>query len=161
MSERDLPREELLTRIDTKWNRLLAKLESFSEDELNIPDAIGIWSLKDLIGHLETWDRIAILKIQFAEQGETRPWWQVLESPFNDIDEFNEADAVANRDKSIDQLWRELHECHDLLLEKIRSSDAVTSELIAVDTWEHYQVHLEDIEAWERQRPQPQDAQPD
>ena len=149
MSNFEVRREQLLPRIDTSWNRLLAKLESFSEDELNIPDVIGIWSLKDLIGHLETWDHIAILKIQFAERGETRPWWQVLESPFHDIDEFNEADTVANRGKSLDQLWRELHHRHDVLLEKIRSSDAVTSDLIAVDTWEHYQVHLADIEAWE------------
>jgi uncharacterized damage-inducible protein DinB len=150
MSDSDSLKEIMLTRIDEHWNRLIQRLEAFPEKDLLIPDVIGIWSLKDLIGHLETWDRIAILKIKQAEQGNQLPWWQVIDSPYRDIDEFNEADAASSRHKSIEQLWRELHARHEGLIEQIRTTGEVPEELIAVDTWEHYLEHLRDIEAWEQ-----------
>ncbi len=152
MNEIPMSRRELQSRIDANWQALLDKLDSFSDDELTIPNVIGIWSMKDLIGHLETWDRIATMKIEYAEQGETRPWWQVVESPYDGIDEFNEADVEANRHKSIEELWHELHSRHTELLKRVERSSAVTNDLIAVDTWEHYLVHLADITEWERQR---------
>jgi uncharacterized damage-inducible protein DinB len=145
-------RNRIVAEVNRTWADLTRKLESFSENELNIPNVIGIWSLKDLIGHLETWDRIAIHKINYAEQGEHRPWWQLEESSYDNIDQFNEADADNNRHKSIPQLWNELHRTHAELVERLETSTAYTDELVEVDTYGHYQDHLNDIEAWESAR---------
>jgi uncharacterized damage-inducible protein DinB len=90
-------RRQIIEDVHETWNELIEVLQSFDSEELEQPDVIGIWSLKDLVGHLETWDRIAIKKIGYAEEGRTESWWKIEEIPFKSIDEFNEADADANR----------------------------------------------------------------
>jgi uncharacterized damage-inducible protein DinB len=142
-------RIELLERIDASWNALILKLESFSQDEMHIPDVVGIWSLKDLIGHLETWDHIALTKIHYAEQGDSRSWFEIEEQPFDSIDAFNEHSASQKRDTSLEMLWKELYDRHRLLRDRVRLSDAVSDDLIREDTWAHYDGHLNDIRRWE------------
>lgn len=154
MEQFDSERDILLEKINRNWASLIEKLRSFDDEEMNIPNAIGIWTLKDLVGHLETWDRIAISKISYAEAGDHRPWYEIEEQPFDSIDTFNEYDAEQNRHKTLDQLWAELHARHDELLERIRSSAAVTDDLIREDTWAHYEVHLNDIRSWQQHRVQ-------
>jgi hypothetical protein len=145
-------REAILERVHENWNELAGELGALTDEELVIPNVIGIWSLKDLIGHLETWDRIAIEKINYAEQGEHRSRWPLDESAYDNIDQFNEADADNNRHKSIPQLWSELHRTHTELVERLEASTAYTDELVAVDTYDHYADHLSDIHAWRARR---------
>jgi hypothetical protein len=143
-------RQNILEKVDNNWSELVETLQSFSEGELTTPNVIGIWSLKDLIGHLETWDRIAITKLDRAERGISTSWWKDLQPQYASIDEFNEADADHNRHKSIAQLWTELHAAHGELVERIKTSDALTAELIHEDTYTHYAGHLNDIHAWQQ-----------
>jgi hypothetical protein len=159
MSIDALEQSRIIANVDRTWTSLIGKLESFSEDELNIPNVIGIWSLKDLIGHLETWDRIAITKIDFADQGEYRPGWPLDESSYDTIDPFNEADVVNDRHKSVSDLWDVLHRTHAELLERLETSTAYTDELVAVDTYDHYRNHLKDIEVWESARKGSEDTE--
>ncbi len=143
-------RARIQAKVDQNWRQLIHELGEFTEDELHIPNVIGIWSLRDLISHLETWDQIAIRTLHYAEQGEHRPWWIVEHMSYSSIDEFNEADVEQNRHKSLAQLWTELHETHAALIERIETSPAVTAELLAVDTYDHYADHLNDIASWRR-----------
>lgn len=158
MVDRSPDRNEILDGVHRNWSSLITKLQSFPESELTIPNVIGIWSLKDLIGHLETWDRVAIRKIGYAEQGQTDPWWLIENQPFATIDEFNEADADANRHKPIAQLWAELHATHAELIDRMESANAIREDLIREDTYEHYEGHLNDIVTWQSERDQQSDG---
>lgn len=141
-------RLRILDDIKENWDQLISELESYDEEQLQTPNVVGIWSLKDLLGHLETWDRIAIKKLEYAEGGHELPWWQVEDLKFDNIDEFNESDADEKRSRSIEQLWSELHASHDELIERVSRTTALSRDLIAEDTYDHYAGHLEDIQRW-------------
>ncbi|MEX2426171.1 MAG: maleylpyruvate isomerase N-terminal domain-containing protein [Thermomicrobiaceae bacterium] len=154
MSTNTDERKRIIEQVNRNWSELIGILERFSKEELETPNVIGIWSLKDLIGHLETWDRIAIKKLDNAERGIEQNWWEVDDHPYASVDEFNEADADSNRHKPIPQLREELHVAHGELLEKLEKSPATTAELVREDTYDHYAVHLNDIRHWQSSRAQ-------
>jgi uncharacterized damage-inducible protein DinB len=141
-------RQEILNDIHQEWGALIDVLQGLSTDELEQPNVIGIWSLKDLIGHLETWDRIAIKKIRYTEQGKEGPWWKIEGAQFGSIDEFNEADADRNRHRSIDDLWNEMLATHQELVERVQETPVLSRDLIREDTYGHYRDHLNDIRQW-------------
>lgn len=145
-------RQRILAEIDQTWNELITVLRGFDRTELQDPGVVGIWSLKDVLGHLETWDRIAIRKLELAEAGDDRPWYEADGMSANGIDEFNESDAEAKQDVPVDTLWSQLYATHDELLNRVRESPALSRELIAVDTCDHYRGHLNDIQAWQRSK---------
>ncbi len=143
-------REQIIGDVNASWQALIEKLSEFSEDDLYTPNVIGIWSLKDLIGHLETWDRIAIFKIDEAESGRNRKWQEVQNEPHRSINEFNEADADTKRARSLETLWSELHATHQDLLTRLETTTVLSRDLIREDTYGHYRDHLNDILMWER-----------
>lgn len=160
MTIHESERQRILDKVDKNWDDLTASLESFDEDELTIPNVIGIWSLKDLIGHLETWDRIAIRSLADAENGRVKPDGQSESQPSGSINEFNEADADQKRHKSIALLWQELNTTHAELVDRLKTSNGLSDDLIRHDTYAHYADHLNDIRKWQTARGTNQEASP-
>lgn len=52
---RPTSRDELLARMDSELDALLADVELLAPDELTRPGACGDWSAKDLLAHLDAW----------------------------------------------------------------------------------------------------------
>jgi hypothetical protein len=108
---------------------------------------IGAWSLKDLFGHLAFWDEHAVAEIERALAGLSRAdnAWQ----------EMNDADNAAHQDRALPEQRAAMHQAHALLVERLESVAGIEAaridEAISVDTYEHYQDHIKDIQAW-RQR---------
>jgi uncharacterized damage-inducible protein DinB len=145
-------REQILDAIDTNWNHLIETFRSFSVDEFDAPNVVGVWSLKDLVGHIETWDRIAITALENAEVGKTTAWWKIVGVERRGLDQFNEADADNDRHRSLDDLWAKMIATHEELVRKIEESTALSREAIEEHTYEHYREHLDDIRDWQARR---------
>ncbi|MBA3691149.1 MAG: DinB family protein [Actinobacteria bacterium] len=104
--------DEAIEIIARGHRHMLSLLAGISMDELEEPAAIGggEWSAKDLVGHLTTWEEIAIASIEEWRRGE-RP---VIEDTFAGAggDALN-ADEVARKSVlSMQEILRRSDEVH-------------------------------------------------
>src|SRR5215213_8458533 len=63
---------EVLQRIDDSWSALLTSLDDLTEDQLQEPNAVGEWSLKELLGHIAFWDDLGRENAALALSGQVR-----------------------------------------------------------------------------------------
>src|SRR5688500_3532415 len=68
----DMARDEFLARVHASWARWLATIDGLTDDQLQAPGTCSEWSVKDLIGHVATWDGIAIDKVHGIRAGADR-----------------------------------------------------------------------------------------
>src|SRR5687768_10580219 len=61
---------ELLALTESSWSRWNHALEHVPSESLSTPGVCGIWSVKDLIGHIAVWDDVAVQKIGRLAGGE-------------------------------------------------------------------------------------------
>ena len=148
-AEREPPahRDELIARVEEAWRRLLTAIEGTPDERLAEPGAAGDWSVKDLFGHVAFWDEHALTEIDRALQG--------LPREDNEWQAMNDADYAARRERTAHEQRAAMHLAHAALMERLRAianSDAAQVDAgIRVDTYEHYDDHLQGIEQW-RQR---------
>jgi hypothetical protein len=112
--------EEALAAIDRAHAEVHALLAGISLDELEEPATIGggEWSAKDLVGHLTTWEEIALTTVDEWRAGE-RP--QIEETIAAGSTDQRNADEVAR--KSVEpaaEVLRRYDEVYALLGDKLR-----------------------------------------
>src|SRR5215217_2533033 len=145
---RDAPADvnALLERIEEAWRQLFAAVDGIPEGNMSDPGVIGEWSLKDLFGHLAFWDEHAVAEIERALAG--------LPREDNAWQEMNEVDHAARRDHTLPEQRSAMHQAHAALVERLESVAGIEAaridEAIRVDTYEHYQDHIKDIQSWRR-----------
>ena len=151
MTEDNSERAKTLERIDGEWQWFLDVTNGFSEEELLLPRAVGHWTAKDMIGHVATWEDELIKKVErFRSSGEKTSYGGEA-----GVDRFNEAEAEKKRGLSLSQVWDELHQSHQRLLDFLRglpdeafTPGTYTGDWMAVDSADHYREHREDLERW-------------
>jgi hypothetical protein len=91
----------------------------------------GDWSVKDLIGHVGSWERRALEAIAAWERDE--PFGSL--SGVGGVDGFNAANVAASRRRSLERVRREADEAHRDLVARIRSlTDADWRSLVTLTT---------------------------
>lgn len=140
----DMRREDLRARIDDRWAALWSTLESVPEGRRTEPDAVGFWTVKDLVGHIAWWDDFA------RETGETIIAGQP--EPAHDTEAINVRVYAERRDWSWEQAVAEAEAVHARLLELVaRMPEVIPAagvEDIADDCYDHYHEHIADLTAW-------------
>jgi len=138
MAERWL---ELLDSAWARWLEALDLVDPFRRDEKVLDDN---WSIKDLVAHTTFWDAEVLTDIQRWRHG--RP------PVSNDWQRMNDENYAAHRDRPYDLIRVEMHLVHQIVRDAIAQLPAdLPAELIeriAVDTWDHYDEHTQQIEAW-------------
>ncbi len=46
-----------LKEIEDQWRQLLDSVNTLAQGDLSNPGAVGHWSVRNMIGHIATWDR--------------------------------------------------------------------------------------------------------
>ncbi|MDW7981348.1 MAG: ClbS/DfsB family four-helix bundle protein [Thermomicrobium sp.] len=131
-------RRAILQDIQTAWVELRNALRALTEHELTETGSWGAHSLKDMLAHIATWERLLIQRIEALEEGREPP---VIE----DIDAFNAEDIQRNQHSSLREVWDRFLETHDKLVALLERTPVLTRELVAADTYEHYREHLRDV----------------
>lgn len=138
-------RRAILEDIQRAWVELRNAIRSLTEHEIVETGSWGTHSIKDLMAHIATWERLLIQRIQALEEGREPP-------SVEDIDAFNEEDIRRNQHLSLREVWDRFLETHDKLLEILERTPVLTRELVAPDTYEHYREHLQDILEYAKRR---------
>jgi hypothetical protein len=138
----------------TTWETLLTQIE---QEQLTQPGVAGDWSLKDIIAHI-TWHEQEMVGLITAHALVGSELWNLP------TDERNAAIYEEVRNEPLEQVLAESAEIHQQLLEALPSlSDEDLADassfpnmppdwqpwmLIAQNTYEHYQDHIQDVQRW-------------
>jgi len=146
-----------------KFDRLLAEVGT---NRLVVAGVSGFYSIKDIVAHLEAYDRALVVWLKEAKAGRTYVD-NTLDQP--DLNARNRVVYEANKKRSatdvvttFGQTLDELEACVELLTDDELTNAELTAwfvvprwqrkqvlwKCIANDSYEHQQQHLSDIENW-------------
>jgi hypothetical protein len=118
--------EEAISILEEGNARLRELLQSIPEPDLIREAAIGggEWSAKDLIGHIATWEELAIRSLEEWRRGEI-PWVERDDGPFTGsgneaVDAINARTVEEKRRLSLEEVRRSGDETHRRLVALIR-----------------------------------------
>lgn len=141
-------RKRLLARLDIRWQAFNRSFEGLADPAMMEAGVTGEWSVRDLLTHVTTWEREAILALPLIVDGK-RP------HRYGDIDRFNAEQQALKLGVSLPAVRRELEETHARLLAYLATvpDEALEGETrshhrLRLDTYGHYPQHTEAILAW-------------
>ena len=144
-------RNETLSAMTKSWQELKDAISQVPDERLEERSVGGPWSVKDLIGHVTTWDQEAIQALRsYLNEGNAH----ALEAWPEDIDRFNDAAVEGKRAANLTDLCRELDDCHVQIMELVAALEeeefqkSEVSDRIRIDTYYHYADHAGQIRRW-------------
>ena len=100
-------KEQTLNEIKKSWSEFQELLAQVPAERLEEAPAVGDWSVKDLLGHLATWEVVSMDSVR-----------RFLDDPSQgtqmysgaELDAFNQERVEAKRDTSYEDILRDLEE---------------------------------------------------
>ena len=151
---------ELLRGIRAEYALLEETLAGLSESQMVQPGVDGDWSVKDIIGHLTTWQQRMVGWVTQALHGEI----PTTEESVEQMHQWNHESYLANRDRLLAEILAEFRDWHHQALRLTESiSEAELGDphrygwlkgkplwtMIVGDTRDHYQDHRQAIARWQ------------
>ncbi len=155
MTEGSSERAETLKRIDEEWRQFVDVAKGFSSNEQLLPNAMGHWTVRDVLIHMAAWDDELMKQVErYRGTGE--------KTDYGDgkvIDRLNQAQVDEKLGLSLEQVWETFNASHQelfQLLHRLPEESFVpgtyTSDQIAIESLGHYREHREDLERWQAAR---------
>jgi hypothetical protein len=120
------------------------------EDKLSVV-MLGEWSAKDVIAHISSWDELASLDLRRIGRGHVPTLAAFREA---DVDEWNGFFMRGRRLFPAPQVFHELEECYDMLVEALETvpeamfqQGGMVANFLAISV-HHYQDHGGHIREW-------------
>lgn len=158
-----MPKAEVIADLRAARARLLEAIAGLSDEDMLRVGAVGIWSVKDVLAHLVSWQAELVTALARLDQsGQHVP--QIVE--IEDIDEWNAEQYRTNAPRALAAVIEDFHGVHKHLLEAVAALDSRTlddnrrfpwmegeplSYLIVENAIWHEEEHAEDIRAWREQ----------
>ncbi|MGB5845427.1 MAG: DinB family protein, partial [Anaerolineales bacterium] len=149
--------QQLVDTIQSDWSAWESLISQIEQDQLTQPGVAGKWTLKDIIAHI-TWHEKEMVGLITAHALVGSELWNLP------TDERNVAIYAEIRDQPLEQVLEESAGIHQQLLEILPtlSDEDLTNPgsfpnmppdwqpwlVIAQNTYEHYQDHIQDIQRW-------------
>jgi hypothetical protein len=157
-------RDDLLERTRTGWSVLNDRASHVPEERMtSAPE--GTWSGKDQLAHIAMWHRIALARSTGADE-DALVGWTAEESASKDIDEVNDRIRELSTERPLGDVRTEFEDSYMELvaavegmsqeqLDSLRIPDApdrgTYAQMIAGNTFEHYEEHIPLLEALARE----------
>jgi len=142
---------QLLKKLEEAWAAIKESYAGLSDSQLMEPDVIGDWSVKDILGHVTTWEEEALKYLPLILNGGRPPRY----TQFGGIDAFNAQMAEQKRDMTLSDVLRQLDETHRRLIDYLQNvpEEHFTRETpfrrrLRLDTYGHYPLHARAIREW-------------
>lgn len=149
-----MEKEAFLTAVDREYQTLQNLLSRFSAQDMEQPDRIGRWSLKDLLAHI-LWHEREMIGVLAQRALIGSPWWELS------TDERNERITQEFQAWSLERVQQEARRVHQTLLEWLNTledsdlndpsrfahfpPDWSSGVILAQNTFEHYADHARDL----------------
>lgn len=155
----EMTKAEVLKRMERGYRSLNEVLSKLDPEQMEIPGVESQWSVKDIVAHVAEWDRRMISWLDEIQRGslprEAYDW--------SEADRMNEEIFLENKDKPLDVVLADFRLAHQAAMDAVsripdetlenppsfeENPDFELQQLIAWETWEHYEEHGEVIEEW-------------
>jgi len=151
----------LIDVIGTERARLESLLEGLSETQMIEPGVEATWSIKDILAHISTWERLAMDRIHAAQTGKDLQFPLITGDNF--VDEFNAQTYAKHKDQLLAEVLQEFRSSHLDFLAQIEALDEnhlpeklnfdwsgnlTYQVMISANTHWHYAEHANSIEKW-------------
>ena len=148
--------------MQTERARLDTIIDTLGESEMLRPALEGGWSIKDALAHITAWEQRFVRAFDAVERGE-KPEWPETGWTQAGVDELNEHDFEANRDRSLDAVVAESRRSYaelSSIVERLSDDDLTLPDrwewtrghplilFVSNNADEHYREHADAIEAW-------------
>ncbi len=114
-----MKKAELLNWLQEEYQKWEAFLDQIGPTRLDQPGVSGLWSIKDIVAHLTSWNRRLVARLQAAQCSEPEPpphWPAQLQTE----DEINAWIYESNRGHSVREVLDETHQVYQQLLAVIQ-----------------------------------------
>ena len=141
--------ERTVREIDEAWGELQKALAHVSPERMEKPGVVESWTVKDLIGHVTTWEAEAMKSLRLYLSGHEL---KVLKWP--DVDALNARTVEYKRATPQAELLDNFEKTHQRLVQFVKEmseEDLTVPEVerrIRIDTFAHYAEHTEHISRW-------------
>lgn len=143
-------KRELCQAEDAGWAELRGVLESLSAEQLEEPGYYPeVWSVKDLMAHIASWQAEATQIIQQLH-------YNTYRKADLDVDAMNKAFYEANRDLPLSMVRAELWSARTRLLTEVNQLPELTplaEEWFVESGAAHYAEHLPRLREWAKELP--------
>ena len=112
-------RRRLLGELELERNQLIRNIETCRIRDIERP-FIGEWSLKDIVGHVATWEAEALTALRHLRAG-LHP--AILDIDRSEVDEFNADHVERKRDIDFWSIYEQLKGTRARLLDEIEDID--------------------------------------
>lgn len=158
-----LTRDEILKTLQQEHANLLTALAGVPDDVLVTRPVVEWWTLKDLLGHIATWEQVAIKFITEYQQDGLPKMLGLSDDAA--VDAYNKRAAALRRDWPLARVRAEFDAAfRDLIVAVEPLSNTQLNaplpapwpeghnleKLIAINSYEHAREHVEQIRKWRR-----------
>jgi hypothetical protein len=153
-------KSEILAEIKLEWAALEQTLKRLSEEQMLTPGVTGPWSVKDILTHIDFWEKVLLDRLEGVLTGEPLKYPPILNN--DDVDRCNLNAYLENRESPLAKVQGEYHTVYQELLRVLESLDeaALTRpvpwdwasedlrlwHIIIANTSDHYREHRLEIE---------------
>jgi hypothetical protein len=162
-----ITKDQLLDRIEREHATFAGSFARLNDEQMTQPGVENEWSIKDILAHISFWHQRMSYLIDCALRGER---FARLRNEGEDggaaIDRVNAENEAANKHRPLAEVRADYAQAYEQALASMaRLTDddlgpasrlsaflgGSLLELIAGDTYEHYEEHLAPIQAWVEQ----------
>ena len=150
-----MKKQHLLDTLDKAWQQFKESYRGLTDAQISQPGVIGEWSVKDIIGHVTTWEEEALKALALILQGQRLPRYKDL---YGGLNAFNALMTEKKRLLSLSEILKQSEITHQKLVAYISSApdEMFTTETrfrrrIRLDTYSHYPEHTKAILAWRKE----------
>jgi len=144
----------LLDTLDKAWQQFKESYRGLTEAQISQPGVIGEWSVKDIIGHVATWEEEALKALPLIMQDQRLPRYKDL---YGGLNMFNALMTEKKRLLSLSEILKQSEITHQKLVayilgapEEMFITETRFRRRIRLDTYSHYLEHTKAILAWRR-----------
>ncbi len=145
-----MDKDELIRNLESEWSALLQSFRGLPEDRATESGAVGAWSVKDILGHITTWEEFTTGNLGRAMNGQPAEEYEEYET-------YNQEEVARKAGLSFAEIQRQLEEVHGKLMAALAGlpdqrwdAGPDIQEHVGEETYDHYREHYEQIREWRR-----------
>jgi hypothetical protein len=147
-----MTQEQILQRLEKAWTALAQSYAGLSESRLLEAGVSGLWSVRDILAHVTTWEEEALQYLPVILANGKPPRYSITHGGIN---AFNAEMTRQKKDLPLAKVLEQFESTHRRLIDLVRSvpEDQFARETrfrrrLRADTYGHYPQHTLAIRKW-------------
>ncbi len=159
--EEQMDKATLLDNIHKGYDELDALLISFSPQQMTTEGVSGVWSIKDILAHLTSWQQRTLDRLYAAANNEQPRSPNIATD--EEMNQQNERFYQENGERPLADVLADYHSAYQQMVTAVQDAsdedlfqpgrfswegDVALWQLVAGNTYEHIQEHIGAIQNW-------------